>query len=146
MNRSLTALILTAFSALFFSQQVLAYRPAMEDTAEANNEAEELAADTQTEALSSVDIIMQQQTQQQGDVLQLPAKEIQPGDIIRIRLVDFPRRGMTMDKVQNEFGQPVSKSDSVGQPPITKWTYPDRDVYFEYSTVLHVVARPGNNQ
>lgn len=140
MKRSLTALLLTIISSTLFSQQVFANRPAMAEGVEANNEVAEPAADSHSEGLSSVDIIMQQETQQQGDVLQLPAKEIQPGDVIKITLLDFPRRGMTMDKVQNELGQPVSKTDSVGQPPITRWTYPDRDVYFEYSTVLHVVA------
>jgi len=113
----------------------------MEEASEVNKEIEEVAVDTQTEELSSVDIIMQQETQQTGDVVQLPAEEIQPGEVIRIKLLDFPRRGMTMDKVKNEYGQPVSISATVGQPPITSWTYNDRIVYFEYSTVLHVVAR-----
>ena len=141
MNRLLTALLLSAFSSLIFSQQVFANRPAMQGSSEVNNAAEEVAPDTQHEMTSSVDIIMQQQTQQTGDVIQLPAKEMQPGETIRIKLLDFPRRGMSMDKVQNEYGQPSVVSDSIGQPPITSWTYNDRMVYFEYSTVLHVVAR-----
>ncbi|NOQ70343.1 MAG: hypothetical protein GQ573_09565 [Gammaproteobacteria bacterium] len=141
MNRLLTALLLSAFSSLIFSQQVFANRPAMQGSSEVNNAAEEVAPDTQHEMTSSVDIIMQQQTQQTGDVIQLPAKEMQPGETIRIKLLDFPRRGMSMDKVQNEYGQPSVVSDSIGQPPITSWTYNDRIVYFEYSTVLHVVAR-----
>lgn len=144
MKRSLTALLLTIFSSVLFSQLVFANRPAMDESVEESSNVAEPAGsrqtDTRTESLSSVDITMQQKTQQQGDVLQLPVKEIQPGDVIKIKIVDFPRRGMTMDKVQNELGQPVSKSGGVGQPPITRWTYPDRDVYFEYSTVLHVVA------
>jgi hypothetical protein len=63
------------------------------------------------------------------------------GETIQIKQLDFPRRGMSMDKVRNEYGQPISTSPVVGQPPITSWTYNDRIVYFEYSTVLHVVAR-----
>jgi len=141
MNRLLTALLLSAFSSLIFSQQVFANRPALEGSSEVNNEAEEVVADTQHEMTSSVDIIMQQQTQQTGDVIQLPAKEMQPGETIRIKLLDYPRRGMSMDKVENKYGQPSVVSNSVGQPPITSWTYNDRVVYFEYSTVLHVVAR-----
>ncbi len=91
---------------------------------------------------SAVESMMQRQSQQQtGDVLQLPAKEIQPGETIKIKLLDQPRRGMSMTKVQQEFGQPITTSESVGKPPITSWTYNDRIVYFEYSTVLHVVAR-----
>jgi hypothetical protein len=48
---------------------------------------------------------------------------------------------MSMDKVENELGRPLEISDTVGDPPITSWTYADRVVFFEYSTVLHVVAR-----
>ena len=90
---------------------------------------------------SSVDLIMQQQNQQTRGVLQLPAKEMQPGETIRINALDFPRRGMSMDKVKNEYGQPIAISNSVGEPPITRWTYRDRIVYFEYSHVIHAVAR-----
>lgn len=90
---------------------------------------------------SSVDLIMQQQNQQTRGVLQLPAKEMQPGETIRINALDFPRRGMSMDKVKKEYGQPIAISNSVGKPPITRWTYSDRIVYFEHSYVIHVVAR-----
>ena len=140
MNRLLTALLLSAFSSLIFSQQVFANRPAMEEKSEVNNAAEAVA-DTQHEVTSSADIIVQQQTQQTGDVILLPAKEMQPGETIKIKLLNFPHRGMSMDKVKNEYGQPAARSNSVGQPPITSWTYNDRIIYFEYSTVLHVVAR-----
>ena len=88
--------------------------------------------------------MMQQQQytgQQTGDVVMLPPKEMQAGETIRIQLLDFPRRGMSMDKVKNEYGQPDTVSNSIGKPPITSWTYNDRVVYFEHSTVLHVVAR-----
>ena len=101
----------------------------------------------QQEAPSAVEAMMQRESQQNqymqqsGDVLQLPAKEMQPGETLKIQLLDYPRRGMSMDKVEQEFGQPMAMSASVGSPPITHWTYSDRVVYFEYSTVLHVVAR-----
>ena len=128
MNRTLTALLLSAFSALTFSQQTFANRPAMDDPGKATSESEAVAPAEP----SAVEGIMQRQTTQQtGDIVQLPGKE----------LLDYPHRGMNMDKVKNEYGQPVAISDSVGQPPITRWTYQDRVVYFEYSTVLHVVAR-----
>ena len=91
---------------------------------------------------SSVEIMMQrQQIYQTGDIVQLPAKEIQPGETLRIKLLDFPRRGMSMDRVQFTYGQPIAISESVGKPPITRWTYDDRVIYFEYTTVIHVVAR-----
>jgi len=131
--------LLTAVFLSVFSTNTFANRPMMEDPDSANA----VDATAEPEAPSSVDIMMQQQPRQTttGDVLQLPPKEMQLGETIKIQLLDFPRRGMTMDKVQHEYGQPIAISDTVGKPPITRWTYHDRVVYFEYSTVLHVVAR-----
>ncbi len=147
-----TSLRVTLGSALLLSlcsANVFANRPAMDDRGERVNEVVEdntesrptMATDAQPEAPSSVDLMMQQQTYQTGDVVQLPAKEIQAGETLKIQLLDYPRRGMSMDKVQFEYGQPIAISNSVGKPPITRWTYNDRMVYFEYTTVLHVVAR-----
>ena len=148
--------LMSAFLLSLFASSAIANRPAMEDRGETFNEAAtdideddsqarpEMANDGQPEAPSSVDLMMQQKTQQTyqtGDVVQLPPKEMQPGETLKIQLLDSPRRGMSMNKVQVEYGQPITISDSVGKPPITSWTYNDRVVYFEYSTVLHVVAR-----
>lgn len=138
-----------------FSSSAFANRPSVEESSEAMTEAEERTEQAmvgqetpqtrpQAEAPSAVEVMMQQQSQQPrhtGDVVQLPAKEMQPGETLRIQLFDYPRRGMSMEKVQQEFGQPMATSERVGKPPITSWTYNDRIVYFEYSTVLHVVAR-----
>ncbi len=66
--------------------------------------------------------------------------EVRPGETFPVRLLDFPRRGMSMDMVQNELGRPLDISPSVGQPPITSWRYDDRKVFFEYDRVIHVVA------
>jgi len=55
--------------------------------------------------------------------------------------LDFPRRGMNEEKVQGELGRPLEVIPAVGKPPITRWVYNDRIVYFEYSTVIHVVSR-----
>ncbi len=141
---------------LLSSSSSFANRPAMEESIEASdevrNEVVEAAPETRPETLpedqqvmpSSVEIMMQQQNQQTyqtGDVVQLPAKEMQPGETLRIPLLDFPRRGMSMDKVQFTYGQPIAISDTIGKPPITRWIYNDRVVYFEHSTVIHVVAR-----
>lgn len=122
---------------VIYSPLAFANRPAMDEGDEMPAAAEE----NMPEVPSSVELMMQQQTRQTGDVLQLPAKEMQPGETLKIQLLDDPRRGMSMDRVQQEFGQPIAISDSVGKPPITRWTYSDRVVYFEYSTVIHVVAR-----
>ena len=140
---------------LLSSSSAFANRPAMEESSEVSNEVSrpaEEAASSRPEALpedqqampSSVEIMMQQQNQQTyqtGDVVQLPAKEMQPGETLKIQLLDFPRRGMSMDKVQFTYGQPIAISETVGKPPITHWIYSDRVVYFEHSTVIHVVAR-----
>lgn len=63
------------------------------------------------------------------------------GEPILVRKVDFPRRGMSEDKVKNELGSPGEIKPAVGQPPISQWVYDDRIVYFEFATVLHVVAK-----
>ena len=76
-----------------------------------------------------------------GDVLDMPQPEIVQTQSATLSLLEFPRRGMDQEKVQSELGTPVEIQDAVGKPPITRWIYNDRVVYFEYSTVLHVVAR-----
>lgn len=51
-----------------------------------------------------------------------------------------PTRGMSMAAVANYYGEPASKTAAIGDPPITKWTYPTFVVFFEYSTVIHSVV------
>ena len=137
MNRLFTALLVSTLSLISFSQQAFANRPAAQEPAIG----EPIIKEATQPLPSSVDIMMQQQRQQKGDVVTLPAKEMQPGETLKIKLLDFPHRGMSMANVKKEFGQPDAISNTVGKPPITHWTYSDRIVYFEYSTVLHVVAR-----
>lgn len=50
-----------------------------------------------------------------------------------------PQRGSTMSTVQSRFGEPVNRHAAVGQPPITRWDYPQFSVYFENDRVLHAV-------
>jgi len=57
-----------------------------------------------------------------------------PSGVIR------PTRGMSMKAVINYYGEPASKSAAVGEPPITRWTYPYFVVFFEQSTVIHSVV------
>jgi len=76
---------------------------------------------------------------EQQQVITGDALEMQPGETIKINPLDFPRRGMDMQKVKNELGEPLTISGPVGDPPITTWAYADRSVYFEYSKVIHVV-------
>ena len=50
--------------------------------------------------------------------------------------VPRPTRGMTMDQVKREYGEPSLAHPWVGDPPITRWDYPDYSVFFEYRHVL----------
>jgi hypothetical protein len=131
--------IFVLLAACIYPVQSYANRPAMAD----EGPAEEVEAAPESAAPSAVEVMMQQQQhrKQTGDVLELPPKEIQPGEVLQVEVLDIPRRGASMSKVKQQLGEPLSISDSVGDPPITRWVYSDRIVYFEYSSVLHVVAR-----
>jgi hypothetical protein len=56
---------------------------------------------------------------------------------------DRPTRGMTMQKVQDDWGQPKMRRAPVGEPPITRWEYPEFVVYFEHNRVIHAVLKRG---
>ena len=57
--------------------------------------------------------------------------------------IETPQRGATMTAVEQKFGAPANKSSSVGNPPITKWFYPNFVVVFENDKVLHAVVVGG---
>jgi hypothetical protein len=50
-----------------------------------------------------------------------------------------PHRGSTMAAVQGRYGEPSNRHAAVGDPPITRWDYPQFSVYFEHDRVLHAV-------
>ncbi len=50
-----------------------------------------------------------------------------------------PNRGNTMATVQSRYGEPTNRHATVGDPPITRWDYPNFAVYFENDRVLHAV-------
>lgn len=54
--------------------------------------------------------------------------------------VATPGRGQTMAQVERQFGAPTDRFAPVGQPPITRWVYADKVVYFEYDHVVHAVT------
>ena len=54
--------------------------------------------------------------------------------------IETPQRGSTMTAVEQKFGAPANKSSAVGNPPITKWFYPNFVVVFENDKVLHAVV------
>ena len=52
-----------------------------------------------------------------------------------------PHRGMTMSQVSARWGEPASRADPVGKPPISRWEYPGFSVYFEQDHVIHAVVK-----
>ena len=52
-----------------------------------------------------------------------------------------PRRGMTQERVEAEFGNPQSRKPAVGDPPISRWEYAGFVVFFEYDKVIHAVSK-----
>jgi len=54
-----------------------------------------------------------------------------------------PTRGSSMSAVEAHFGAPTTRHAAVGDPPITRWDYPQFSVFFEHDKVLHaVIAHP----
>jgi hypothetical protein len=51
-----------------------------------------------------------------------------------------PARGMSMEKVEAVYGAPSKREPAIGEPPITRWEYPDFVVYFEHQYVIHAVG------
>ena len=51
-----------------------------------------------------------------------------------------PTRGMSQASVQSKYGAPSTVKAPVGDPPITRWIYPQYTVYFEYDRVIEVVV------
>jgi hypothetical protein len=60
--------------------------------------------------------------------------------VIKPAGVETPQRGSSMTAVEARFGAPANKSSTVGNPPITKWFYPNFVVVFEHDKVLHAVV------
>lgn len=54
--------------------------------------------------------------------------------------IDKPTRGMTMDDVTLKYGEPSEKLPAVGDPPITRWVYPNFTVHFERQYVIYAVV------
>ena len=70
-----------------------------------------------------------------AEVIHIPVGQQAP----ELRDLPRPTRGMSQDTVLAEFGEPLSRAAPVGQPPISKWRYPNFTVYFESSIVIHSV-------
>lgn len=59
----------------------------------------------------------------------------------KVSAQERPKRGMSMKAVESTWGQPSAKRNAIGEPPITRWEYSSFIVYFEYSHVIHAVAK-----
>jgi len=64
---------------------------------------------------------------------------------VRDSQLDRPKRGLTMDQVEKQFGAPATRHPTVGgssaqQPPITRWDYNGFSVFFERDRVVHSVV------
>ena len=70
-----------------------------------------------------------------AEVIQIPVGQQAP----ELRDLPRPTRGMSQDAVLARFGEPLSLTRPVGQPPISKWRYADFTIYFESSVVIHSV-------
>ena len=62
-----------------------------------------------------------------------------PGNVPTEEKQPMPKRGISMEAVLGEFGEPDQRMGPVGDPPITEWDYGTFRVYFEHQTVLHSV-------
>jgi hypothetical protein len=62
-----------------------------------------------------------------------------PGHVATASTHVLPKRGISMERVLEEYGEPDTRYGPVGEPPITEWVYGSFRVYFEYEIVLHSI-------
>ena len=62
-----------------------------------------------------------------------------PGHSQSTQMQVMPIRGVNMDSVLAEFGEPIQRYAAIGEPPISEWVYDSFRVYFEYEIVLHSI-------
>ena len=67
----------------------------------------------------------------QADTLSIPGHYDSGASLI------MPKRGISMNSVLEQFGEPERRIEAIGEPPITEWDYGDFRVFFEHQTVLH---------
>jgi hypothetical protein len=68
-----------------------------------------------------------------ADVIKMPDVEQTPNSD---QGQERPVRGLTMDEVKEQFGEPRSVDGPVGNPPITRWNYEKFTVVFENNYVI----------
>ncbi len=62
-----------------------------------------------------------------------------PGHAVMSQKQVMPERGISMEAVLSDFGEPDERYGPVGEPPITEWVYGSFRVYFEHQIVLHSI-------
>lgn len=72
-----------------------------------------------------------------GETILIPVGEQAPEK----QALPRPERGMRSAAVLERFGEPMSMTAPVGDPPISRWVYEDFTTYFEGDTVIHSVLR-----
>ena len=59
-----------------------------------------------------------------------------------------PTRGMSMEKVAESWGEPVSRVSPVGDPPVARWEYErfakPRDLFLQFQQPLQLTFRDTN--
>jgi hypothetical protein len=62
-----------------------------------------------------------------------------PGHVATADTQMLPKRGISMEQVLAQFGEPDQRYGPVGEPPISEWVYGSFRVYFEREIVLHSI-------
>ncbi len=52
---------------------------------------------------------------------------------------DLPPNNMSEQAVLEKFGEPAERIPPVGNPPISRWKYPEYIVYYEWDRVIIAV-------
>ena len=75
------------------------------------------------------------------------AETLVVNDAVQVResQLERPKRGLTMNEVEKQFGAPATRHPTVGgaspqQPPITRWDYNGFSVFFERDKVIDSVV------
>lgn len=71
------------------------------------------------------------------------AQPLEVPAVTEAELPATPARGASMRVVEARFGAPTTRHAAVGQPPITRWDYPQFSVFFEHDKVIHAVIVAG---
>ena len=62
-------------------------------------------------------------------------------NIVVLQSAREPARGVSMHRVEAQFGKPRRKQAAIGSPPISRWDFDRYTVYFEGDLVVHTVVR-----